>query len=204
MCSEHVKNKDFHLIRSFYFGWVKYSGHTFLQRGEMSCPPSSTDKIPWKPKEIDGKLQPDPRDQQEGIACVHRKEGWTAISFWDRSGDKRMNSNTTFIANGVFSFAEMIEIAKEGFPGIWARFTFEVKKAAGDQKIIEIKGCSGCPLFDTHQFNCLFAIADYSGIDISMSGDVSNCPSEAPESCPLNDGDITIRLNRMTHKGKSR
>lgn len=123
-----VQKKEFHLINSFYFGWVKYGGHGFLQRGESYCSPLYQDRVPWKAKELDCKLQPHDEFQTEGITRIHYKNGWTAISFWDRSGDSRWNSNTSFIAEGIFSFNEMIEIAKDGFPNICKRFTFEIRE----------------------------------------------------------------------------
>ena len=68
-----------------------------------------------------------PEEQPEGIAKITHKEGWTMLSFWDRSVDKRMNCNSNFIQQGDFSFEQMVESAQLKFPKIWERFTFEVK-----------------------------------------------------------------------------
>jgi hypothetical protein len=70
-----------------------------------------------------------PDHQPEGLAKLTHKDGWTLLSFWDRSVDKRNNSNSNFIQEGEFTFEQMVEQAKEKFPGIWERFKFEVKLA---------------------------------------------------------------------------
>ncbi len=59
--------------------------------------------------------------QYQGQAVLHQKKGWTAIGFWDRTGDTRGNSNSNFMVEGTFTFDEMCALAKEAFPGIWKR-----------------------------------------------------------------------------------
>ena len=54
--------------------------------------------------------------------------GVTVLAFWDRSIDHRGGSWSGFFLPGKISEpAEAIEAAKEAFPDIWQRFTFEVK-----------------------------------------------------------------------------
>jgi hypothetical protein len=122
-------------IRAYYFGYHHHSGHTFRGVGNRFVDHTEIRLLPWQAADIDGNLQPgstprgnwrSPEVQPEGVALIHHKDGWTALSFWDRSGDGRSNSNTTFIAHGDHDFDAMVAIVKEHFPAIWQRFTFEV------------------------------------------------------------------------------
>lgn len=82
---------------------------------------------------IDGGLCPqvDRENQQiEGAAALHHKGGWTALAFWDRSGDHRPGSNSVFIFRGELTFDDAVARAKEKFPDVWGRFQFDVKEAA--------------------------------------------------------------------------
>jgi len=69
----------------------------------------------------DGTLCPD-GPQRQGLAKLHHKDGWTAIGFWDRTGDTRGNSNSNFIARGTHTFDEMVKLAAEAYPLLWKRF----------------------------------------------------------------------------------
>lgn len=62
----------------------------------------------------------------QGVAALHHKDGWTALSFWDRTGDSRGNSNSTFLFDSVMSFEEAIDAAREHFSALFERFEFEV------------------------------------------------------------------------------
>lgn len=95
--------------------------------------------LPWK--DIDGVLQPGCREERghwvhhgvpevEGEALLHHKDGWTAISFWDRSVDKRGACNSTYFAEGTFTFDEMVEMAKARFSERWNRMAFEVRQVS--------------------------------------------------------------------------
>lgn len=66
------------------------------------------------------------RREDEGQALLTRGQGWTAIGFWDRSGDQRPGSNTAFIMRGELSFEQAVRVAKHHYPLAWRRFTFEV------------------------------------------------------------------------------
>jgi hypothetical protein len=65
--------------------------------------------------------------QVEGHAKLTFLNEYTILAFWDRTGDGRGNSNSAFIEGGENTFDEMVAKAKEVFPQIWERFTFEVK-----------------------------------------------------------------------------
>ena len=54
--------------------------------------------------------------------------GFTIVSFWDRSSDKRFGSNSSFIEFGHYQFNEMIALARIAFPKLFARFDFEIRR----------------------------------------------------------------------------
>lgn len=79
----------------------------------------------WKPLGgLDGGLCPqtDPRELQ-GRARLIVSDGWTALSFWDRTVDDRYASNAAFLAQGEHSFSDMIQIAAGSYPREYARIT---------------------------------------------------------------------------------
>ena len=105
----------------FYFGCKKSLGHYLYSSDGKS---RKIDIIPWG-YDIDGLLAPSTTSKQ-GKALLHHKDGWTALSFWDNSVDKRPKSCSTFLAQGIFDFEQMKAIAKDNFPDIWERYSFEI------------------------------------------------------------------------------
>jgi hypothetical protein len=122
--------------KAYYFGCVARAGHyLFGANGEaIYHDERKAMALPWKDSEIDGKLAPQPRlqpalreqAQPEGQAVVHHREGWTALSFWDRSVDGRPGSNSTFFVEGTHEFPAMLQLVRELFPRIVKRFKFEI------------------------------------------------------------------------------
>lgn len=123
----------------YYFGPLKESGHFLFrengqQVGSYERPETG---IPWKDEEIDGTLQPGMvlwRDHwvqrgssAEGLAALHHKDGWTALSMWDSSVDERPGCSSTYIAEGIFTFEQMVELAKVRFKDRWDKMQFEVR-----------------------------------------------------------------------------
>ena len=130
-------------MKLFYFGCWEQKGH-FIHTPERSYRADTDARkagVPWEDWTLDGGLCPgsvwDARSdrwnlncrQPQGAAALHHKDGWTALSFWDRSVDSRTNSNSCFIAEGTHTFEEMVALAQLHFPTIWGRFPFEVKLA---------------------------------------------------------------------------
>lgn len=86
---------------------------------------------PWSAREIDGNFAPGAwrrRDatvpeqyQPEHVACLYHRDGWTMISFWDRSMDHRFSSNGNFIVEGTHDFDTACTLAREVFPSVWDR-----------------------------------------------------------------------------------
>jgi hypothetical protein len=62
-----------------------------------------------------------------GEAALHRVDGWTILSFWDNSIEKRPGGCSTFVAIGTHDYETMRAIAAAQFPSVWTRFKFELK-----------------------------------------------------------------------------
>jgi len=125
--------------KMYYFGPWDIPGHYLFKENGCSTH-REEDLLPWA-HQIDGCLQPgcrkNPRNNQwthervadevEGEALLHHKDGWTALSFWDRSVDTRFGCNSTYFAEGTFTFDEMVEMAKTRFSERWAKMNFKVR-----------------------------------------------------------------------------
>lgn len=124
----------------FYFGPWDQAGHYFFDVDGLRPHSSQIARCPWTENEIDGVLQPGcaltrggywthTGPELEGKALVHYKDGWTALSFWDRSVDSRPASNSTYIVEGTVAFEQMVEFAKKSFAARWNKMSFEVTQA---------------------------------------------------------------------------
>lgn len=116
--------------RFYYFGCIDQPGHymhsspaprDIEERREVSHFVHSN---PWG-YDIDGGLCPK-GPEVEGRAIVRHKDGWTALSFWDRSVDRRGKCNSNFLAVGDLTFDQMVELAKRHFPHVVERFSFPI------------------------------------------------------------------------------
>lgn len=108
----------------FYFGWIQHGGH-WLESTKLPKYPHY-DSTPWG-KKIDGGLAPQP-DVVDGKIAEHHLDGWTAIAFWDRSGDRRPNSNTAFLVNCTMSVQELLGLARKQWPDVFSRPGFPLAK----------------------------------------------------------------------------
>ena len=118
-------------MRVYYFGCIEHAGHYMWLPGPSSEYRGDFLRTnPWG-YEIDGGLCPAGKEV-EGQALLHHKDGWTALSFWDRSVDHRGKCNSSFLAEGKHSFDEMLAIAREHFPSVIARFKFPIVDAAAE------------------------------------------------------------------------
>ncbi len=119
----------------YYFGPWGESGHYLFTEQKRHV--WTEDVIPWALGEIDCGLQPgckgkksyqiDNKIQVEGEALIHHKSEWTALSFWDRTVDERYGCNSTYLAKGEFTFAQMVVLARTRFPERWNAMKFEVR-----------------------------------------------------------------------------
>lgn len=128
-------------MRAWYFGCPRgVWGHR--EAGHRFCWPGGSDVLaregvrnPWGMK-VDGGLAPRKWDSRrapecpQGVAALHHKDGWTALSFWDRTGDSRSNSSSTFLFDAVLDFDAARVAAREQFPALFERFDFAVRRVS--------------------------------------------------------------------------
>lgn len=109
----------------FYFGVYNRGeyGH-FLH---VPCGKIARDVIlPFSKSILDGGLIDWSSNSANGRAVVNHINGWTILSFPDRSGDGRPMSNSNFLCRGHWDFKAMITDAKTNFPTLFERFNFEI------------------------------------------------------------------------------
>lgn len=111
-----------------YFGCYKTPGHYVFRRG-MHRP--HTDIGRWAGG-FDGQLAPRGIGERQGVAALHwffmnTPRPITALSFWDRSVDKRGGCNSIFFVEGVQSFENALQEARESFPEL--SFPFDIVPA---------------------------------------------------------------------------
>jgi hypothetical protein len=112
-----------------FFGCYKVAGHYLYKRGRAIAYGES----PWGTgldtgiltKGDDKYARPD--TSPTGNYTVSRKSGWTAISFWDRSGDDRPGSNSAFLIALDISDKELLSLAAAQWPDIFSRAGFPIK-----------------------------------------------------------------------------
>ena len=122
-------------LQVVYFGCIDRSGHYFWENEHHTT--RSRDVLEaaivaiWP--NYDGALcyghrgNYDNGPQEEGLALLHHKGGWTALSFWDRSIDSRGGCSSNFFVHGTFTFDQMCQIAEARFPSVWKRYKFKVR-----------------------------------------------------------------------------
>lgn len=110
----------------FYFGcWNGNTGHyLFDPHGRTQW--NDPQRFPFRSTILDGGLLPPNEPQAEGVAALCHISGWTVISFWDRTVDKRGGCNSSFVMRGVHDFGSAVCRAKAKFPDIWNRFPFPI------------------------------------------------------------------------------
>lgn len=119
--------------RAYYFGVWKGAGGHLLRDVEGMPVDMRALPIQFRLSRLDGGFlpsvdaSPDER-QPEGLAAIHHLAGWTVVSFFDRSGDARYGSHSTFLLEGTLAFEDAVETARAAFPSVWARFRFQVHK----------------------------------------------------------------------------
>lgn len=116
-------------MRLYYFGCRGGSGHCLWTHYGVRLGSYGPDFLPWTAGELDGPLAP-PDSQKQAPALIHHRDGWTALAFWDRTGDERDNSNSVVLAEGTHNFATMVAIMRKHLPWLAERLTFELVEAA--------------------------------------------------------------------------
>lgn len=111
-----------------YFGCFGEIGHYLYvpsDRGPVSAPVKMARDLAWT-RICDGGLLEEGGDQDEGSAVWSFVRGYSIVSFWDRSGDSRGGSSSSFLLHGMHSSAEVLVAAGLAFPQIFERFRFEI------------------------------------------------------------------------------
>jgi hypothetical protein len=111
-------------MSEFYFFGVKdpeHLGHHLYDRNLHIIYEHPGRNLPgWMYHCLDATLAP-PDSQEERIATLSYLAGWTVLAFWDRSGDKRGQSNAAIVSPGIRTFEYMVELLRAGFPLIHGR-----------------------------------------------------------------------------------
>lgn len=108
------------MLDVLYFGCIDRPGH-YLWASAAGVPAtlSRGDYRRDLLSRCDGLLCP--TDRTEGVVLKHFIHEYTAISFWDQSGDSRPGSSSTFFLKGIHGYKYMLWAAREAFPTVFAR-----------------------------------------------------------------------------------
>jgi hypothetical protein len=113
-----------------YFGWTYPAGHHLNRPRSRMGVSRRFDEQPWGTK-IDTGLCPAPEPKKiNGHIAVHHKDGWTAVAFWDRSGDIRPGSCTVFLTGADVSASQLLALARRQWPHVFERNGFPLNKAS--------------------------------------------------------------------------
>lgn len=111
-------------MRCFYFGCIGESGHYLWSRSGSRY--DAEKSLPFCVHILDAGLLNPNAPQVEGLIRHVIIEGWTIMTFWDRSVDRRPRSNSAFVVEGALSFAEAFAEAQRQWPEIMKRFQFHL------------------------------------------------------------------------------
>lgn len=114
-------------MNAYYFGcWSPaLCGHYLFDEAGHHADERRVPGLPIRPTLLDGGLLFGVPDK-EGNAVLFHGRGCTLLSFWDRSGDRRGASNSSFILPGRLQFGLAVETAKAAFPQRWSLIEFAV------------------------------------------------------------------------------
>ena len=118
----------------YYFGCYRESGHYL-----WTSPPMAREwdlVTPWGIwMDLDGTFPPahgslpGPEIEPQGPARLHRRDGWTAIGWWDRSVDHRGACNSALLVDSDVSFSDVLLLGADAFPLVMERLPFLVYQA---------------------------------------------------------------------------
>lgn len=114
----------------FYFGaWSRDRLGHYLYAPGGSTSRRNEAALPFDPRILDaGLLPPEQGQQEEGRIARAVIGNWCVLAFWDRSADSRFQSNSAFVFDAVAPTEQLLAIAREQFPEVFKRFTFELKE----------------------------------------------------------------------------
>lgn len=107
----------------YFFGVISPNklGHFIYPADGHYISPQERRSLPFSEGILDAGLLPRNVPERQGDLYLSVINGWTILGMWDRTGDKRGQSNASFLAEGVHTIEEMKEIAAKEFPEIWDR-----------------------------------------------------------------------------------
>lgn len=117
-------------MRILYFGYLNLGHHLYDTRLRAVSPRDLHDSL----NRPDGTLTPylvrrrggyiEATKQPQGHARLHHLWGWSVVAWWDRTGDRRLGSNSAFLVeHPKLSFDEVITLGAKAFPSVWQRQT---------------------------------------------------------------------------------
>ncbi len=112
---------------AFYFGvWQQDEAghHLYTPEGRSIYDPPRW--FPLRYQALDQGLFPHGAPHIDGVATLIHINGWTVISFSDRSVDHRPGSNSAFVFKGRLDFQQTCEQCLKIFPSVWTRFKFPI------------------------------------------------------------------------------
>lgn len=109
------------MIKTYFFGVISpdCKGHSFYDPSGKYLTAYERYELPFRIEILDGGLLFNP--QEQGRLHLATINGFTILGMWDRTGDSRPNSNSSFIAQGIHTMEQMVEISKSNFPNLWNR-----------------------------------------------------------------------------------
>lgn len=114
-------------MKCFYFGaWSKDRLGHYLHAPGGSTSRMYEEMLPFACSILDSRLLPN-GEEVEGRVQRSVINGWTVLSFWDRSADSRGKSNSAFVMEGVHDSNTVIRVAREQFPAVFERFSFPLQ-----------------------------------------------------------------------------
>lgn len=96
------------------------------------CDNGLTGPIMWPESHRDGMLiysGPGEPNQPEGRARVRRKDGWTLVFLWDRSGDRRGNSSAGFAFDAELTDEDALREVRMTWPTVIDRIEKHLGRA---------------------------------------------------------------------------
>ena len=103
-------------IEVLYFGCLREAGHYLHSKPYRRLNYEGTPWGVW----LDTGLLPK-GEQYDGQVFSAKKDGWTAIAFWDRSVDTRPGSNSAFLVQADIPTDELMRLAREQWPEVFSR-----------------------------------------------------------------------------------
>ena len=103
-----------------YFGCLRQSGH-YLWHPTKGCVTRLDKAQPWGHR-IDGGITKDSKERENlGVVQSAKLNGWTLVTWADRSVDSRHGSHSTFIVEADVTPDRLIEMAREQWPQVFSR-----------------------------------------------------------------------------------